>query len=168
MATEKQKQAARKNIKKAQEAWQEMSPRERALAQPEGREREKPGATGEGEYYHIEVRPKDQFTTFRTHDVGEKGGIQRVAGKRSSGSGDDQKWLISKEHAHVENGKLIPDTEDAREVLEALGSEPEHIEGDRFKAKPRVNVPEAEKPTPAQKRAQQENIKKAQAARRER
>jgi hypothetical protein len=38
--------------------------------------------------------------------------------------------------------------------------------GDRFQAKPRPNVPEEEKPTPAQRRAQRQNIKKAQAARR--
>jgi hypothetical protein len=49
-------------------------------------------------------------------------------------------------------------------VLEQLGSDPEHKEGDIFNAKPRLNVPEAEKPTPAQRRAQKENIKKAQAA----
>jgi hypothetical protein len=165
MATAKQTQAAKKNIKKAQAAWQGMSPRTHARAQPEGRGREKPGATGQGEYYHVEVRPKEQFSTFRTHDVGKKGGIARVVGKHSSGSWDDQKWLISKEHAHMEGDKLVPDSEEAREVLEALGSEPEHMEGDRFTAKPRPNVPEAQKPTPAQRRAQQSNIKKAQAAR---
>jgi hypothetical protein len=128
--------------------------------------RAKPGSTGEGEYYHIEVRPKSEFVSFRTHDVGKKGGIQRVGGQRSSGSWDDQKWLISKEHAHIERGKLVPDTEDAREVLEALGSKPVHLDGDRFKAKPRPNVPEKDKPTPPQRRAQKKNIKKAQAARR--
>ncbi|HEV8717878.1 MAG TPA: hypothetical protein VGX03_34295 [Candidatus Binatia bacterium] len=166
MPTAAQTQAAKKNIKKARTVWQEMSPRARARAQPEGNGREKPGATGEGEYYHIEVRPKGQFTTFRTQDIGEKGGILRVGGKRSSGSWDDQKWLISKEHVHIEDGKLVPDSEEAREVLEALGSVPAHIQGDRFKAKPRPNVPEKEKPTPAQRRAQQRNIEKAQAARR--
>jgi hypothetical protein len=142
-----------------------MTAREHARAQPEGREREKPGSTGEGEYFHVEVRPKKEFTTFRTQDVGEKGGIERVAGKRSSGSWDTQKWLISKEHAHVEDGKLVPDTPEARAVLEELGSEAVHVRGDRFKAKPRPNVPEEEKPTAAQQRARQENIKKAQAAR---
>jgi hypothetical protein len=166
MATVKQKRAAQKNIKKAQSTWQEMSSREHSRAQPEGRGRAKPGSTGEGDYYHIEVRPKDEFVSFRTHDVGEKGGIQRVGGKRSSGSWDDQKWLISKEHAHIEEDRLVPDTEDAREVLAALGSEPVHVRGDRFKARPRPNVPEKEKPTAAQRRAQQSNIKKAQAARR--
>jgi hypothetical protein len=165
MATAKQRQAAKKNIKKAQKAWREMSSQAHSRAQPEASGRQKPGATGEGEFYHIEVRPKRQFTTFRTHDVGEKGGIERVAGKRSSGSWDDQKWLISKEHAHLRGDKLVPDTEEARKVLEALGSEPVHISGDRFKAKPRPNVPEEDKPTPAQKRAQKQNIKKAQAER---
>jgi len=166
MTSERQRQAAKTNIKKAQRIWQTMSSRARAHAQPEGRQRARPGSTGEGEYYHIEVRPKRQFTTFRTHDVGRKGGIQRVAGKRSSGTWDDQKWLISKAQAHVDDGKLIPDTSDARDVVEALGSEPVHVTGDRFQAKPRPNVPEERKPTLAQRRAQQTNIRKAQAARR--
>jgi hypothetical protein len=161
MATTKQKQ-------KAQAAWRGMSSRQHAKAQPEGRQREKPGSTGQGDYFHIEVRPKNEFATFRTQDVGKRGGIQRVAGRRGSGSWDDQKWLIGKDQAHVENDKLVPDTEDARKVLERLGSEPKHIRGDRFKAKPRPNVPEREKPTAAQQRARSENIKKAQAARRER
>lgn len=133
--------------------------------QPEGRVRKKPGATGKGDYFHIEVRDKGKFTTFRTHDVGEPGGIQRVAGKRSNGSWDDQKWLIGKEQAHVEKSKLIPDTEEARAVLEALGSEPVHVGGDRFKAKPRVNVREKDKPTSEQRKARQQNIRKARAAR---
>ena len=166
MTTEKQRQAAKRSIRKAQRVWQDMSPRAHASAQPEGRGRAKPGSTGEGAYYHIEVRPKGQFAMFRTHDVGKKGGIQRVAGKRRSGSWDDQTWLISKEHAHVEDRTLIPDTAGARDVLEALGSKPVHVTGDRFRAKPRPNVPEEKKPTPAQRRAQQTNIKKAQAARR--
>ncbi len=166
MATAKQRQAARKNIKKAQAAWQNISSRAHSRSQPEGRGRAKPGTTGKGEYYHIEVRPKREFTIFRTQDVGERGGIQRVAGKRGSGSWDTQKWLISKDEAHIEGERLVPDTEDARAALKSLGSKPTHISGDRFKAAPRENAPEKKKPTPAQKRARLANIKKAQAARR--
>ena len=58
------------------------------------RERAKPGTSGTGKCYHLEVRPRTEFTTFRTQDVGKKGGIQRIAGKRSSGSWDTKKWLI--------------------------------------------------------------------------
>lgn len=165
MATTKQKAAARKNIKTAQRAWRTLSGRAHARAQPEGRRRAKPGATGEGGFFHIEVRPKREFSAFRTQDVGDKGGIERVAGKRSSGSWDTQKWLIGKEHAHLEHGRLVPDSAEAREVIDNLGSAPTHVRGDRFKAKPRPNVPENKKPTPAQRRAQQRNIQKAQAAR---
>jgi hypothetical protein len=49
-------------------------------------------------------------------------------------------------------------------VLAQLGSEPVHVRGDRFEARDRPNVPERSKPTPAQKRARQANIRKAQAA----
>jgi hypothetical protein len=165
MATEKQRKAARQNIRKAQAAWQSMSHRQRARAQPEGRKRQKPGTGGEGDYFHVAVRPKEDFVTFRTQDVGEPGHIQRVADKRRSGSWDTVKWLISKEDAHVEAGKLVPDTEEVREVLAKLGSEPEHVKGDTFEARPRRNIPEREKPTPAQQRARRANIKKAQATR---
>lgn len=164
MATTKQKRAARKNVKKAQKIWQDMSPRQRARSQPEGGDRREPGAGGVGDFFHIEVRPKEEFKTFRTHDVGKKGGIERVSGQRGSGSWDTQKWLISKDHAHVENGKLVADSVGARQILVQLGSPPEQVSADRFRAKPRRNVPEKGKPTAAQEKARQENIKKAQAA----
>lgn len=166
MTTEKQREAARKNIRKAQAAWASMSSRQHAVAQPEGRTRKKPGSGGEGNYYHVELRRSEEFVTFRTQDVGEPGHIQRVAGKRGSGSWDTVKWLISKEDAHIENEHLVPDSSEAKEVLAELGAQPVHLKGDIFEAKPRPNVAEAEKPTPAQTRARSANIKKAQAARR--
>jgi hypothetical protein len=144
MATARQRQVAGTTIKKAGA-------------------REKPGAGG-GKYYRVEVRPKSEFVTFRTQDVGQKGHIQRVAGRRSSGSWATVTWLLGKEDAHVQNGKLVPDTADARKLINKLGSHPVHIQGDRFKAKDRPNVPERKKPTLAQRRARSANIKKAQAA----
>lgn len=141
-----------------------MSRTARSRAQPEGRRRRKPGTTGGGQYYHIEVRPRDQFVTFRTHDIGEKGHVQRVAGKRSSGSWADQKWLVSKSDAHMENGRLVADTPDVAKVLKVIGPA-RHIDADRFKGHPRRNVPERSKPTAAQKRARTANIRKAQARR---
>jgi len=166
MTTAKQRTAAKTNIRKAQAAWASMSSRQHAAAQPEGRLRKKPGTGGEGDYFHVEIRRSDDFVTFRTQDVGEPGHIQRVAGKRGSGSWDTVKWLISKEDAHVEDENLVPDSSEAKKVLSELGSQPVHLKGDIFEAKPRPNVAEDEKPTPAQKRARSENIKKAQAARR--
>jgi len=165
MATEKQRQAAKKNIKKAQARWKSMSAGEHSRSQPEGRGRKKPGTTGKGDYYHVEGRPKGEFTTFRTQDVGGEGHLQRVAGKRSSGSWATTKWLIGKEDAHVEDGKLVGDTRDAKDLIRKLGSRPVQVRGDRFEAKPRRNVPESSKPTAAQQRARRQNIKKAQAAR---
>jgi hypothetical protein len=166
MATEKQLAAARKNIKKAQARWKEMNSGQHSRSQPEGRTRARPGSTGEGSYYHVEVRPKTGFKTFRTQDVGDKGHIQRVAGQRESGSWATVKWLISKNDAHVSGGKLVGDTSDVRNLLKKLGSAPAHQKGDQFKAKDIPNVPEKNKPTAAQKKARSRNIKKAQAARR--
>jgi len=166
MATEKQREAARKNIKKAQAAWKSMTARQHSLAQPEGRGRAKPGSTGQGDFYRIVVRPKEQFTSFRNQDVGDPGHLERVAGHRSSGSWATQAWLVSKEDAHIKGDTLVADHPDVQDLLDTLGSKPKHIKGDIFEAKDRPNVPEADKPTTAQKRAQSENIKKAQAARR--
>lgn len=127
--------------------------------------RERPGA-GAGRYYRVEVRPKSGFTVFRTHDVGRKGHIQRVAGRRPSGSWATVAWLIGKEDAHVERGRLVADSAAARKLIEQFASRPTHTQGDRFIAADRPNVPERSKPTAAQKRARSINIRKAQAARR--
>jgi hypothetical protein len=144
-----------------------MSSRSRHVPAPARRKRRaKPGASGRGAFFHIEVRPKRQFVVFRAQDVGGVGGIERVAGQRPSGSWDTQKWLIGKDQAHVVRGRLVPDTAAARHVLDSLGSAPVHLGGDRFRAKPRPNIPERAKPTPAQRRAQRHNIRKAQVARR--
>ena len=58
MATKKQTTAAKKNVKKAQRAWKSMTPRQRAIAQPQGKSRKKPGTGGQGKFYRIEVRSK--------------------------------------------------------------------------------------------------------------
>ncbi|HSL47347.1 MAG TPA: hypothetical protein VK897_28160 [Anaerolineales bacterium] len=127
--------------------------------------RAKPGSGGTGNYYHIELRDGSDFETFRTQDVGDPGHLQRVGGKRAGGGWSTVKWLVSKEDAHVEDGKLVGDTQEARDLIRRLRSRPVQIRGDRFQAKPRRNVPERSKPTTAQTRARKQNIKKAQKAR---
>ena len=127
--------------------------------------RKAPGSTGKGNYYHIELRSGDDFETFRTQDVGDPGHLQRVGGKRAGGGWSTVKWLVSKEDAHVEDSKLVGDTQEAKDLIRKLRSRPTHIRGDRFQAKPSRNVPERSKPTAAQTRARRKNIKKAQAAR---
>ncbi|MFH0874025.1 MAG: hypothetical protein V1846_04295 [Candidatus Komeilibacteria bacterium] len=168
MPSKKQKKASRKNIVAAQKRWQSMTHFHRALAQPQGRARLKPGSTGKGEFYHIVVRPKEEFTSFRNQDVGKKGHLERLAGRRSSGSWATQTWLIGKTDATVKNGKLIAKSPAAKKLFATLGSVPSWVKGDIFQAKDRRNIPEKDKPTLAQRRAQAKNIKKAQAARRRR
>jgi len=162
----KQKQTPQRNADKEQKFWKGMPPRMRALAEPSGKKRAKPGTKGEGDYFRIVVRPKGDFVFFRYHDVGTPGHIQRLTGKRSSGSWDTQAWLISKSDAHIENDKLVPDSENAKELLNNLGSVPKLLKGDIFSAKDRQNIPEKEKPTKTQQNAYRENIAKAQKARR--
>jgi plasmid stabilization system protein ParE len=162
--TTRRKAVARKNVKKAQRTWQTMSSRARARSQPQGRGRSKPGAGG-GQFFHIEVRPRTEFKTFRTQDVGKRGGIERVAGKRASGSWSTQKWLIAKDQAHIERGMLIGDTVDARRVLTMLGSEPRHIKADRFTIHGHTGMPADVNPTLAPRRAGLTNVQAPQKGR---
>ena len=110
----------------------------------------------------------DQFTAFRVQDVDTPGGVERVAGRRASGSWDTAKWLIEKTDAHVEDGRLVPDSAEAKKLFASLGSAPVHVEGDRFReAAPRYpGRREADAGNAA--RAVLSNIKKAQAVVRKR
>jgi hypothetical protein len=130
--------------------------------------RAKPGSSGKGRFFHIQVRPNAQFTRFRVQDIGARGGIERMSGQRSNGSWDTVKWLVEKNHAHIHGGRLVADTAEARKLLRSLGSTPVQTAGDRFRARPRSNIPESEKPTPKQLKAWRVNIRKAQAARKKR
>lgn len=126
--------------------------------------RKSPGSTGTGKFYHIEVRPKNDFILFRMQDVGRKGGLERLAGKRPSGSWGTVSWLISKDAAHTDHGRLIIDDKKTKSALKQISGPITHVKGDIFKAHPARNIPEREKPTPAMRRAQKTNIKKAQSA----
>lgn len=168
MATKKQSSAAKRNIKHAQAAWKKMTRREHSLAQPQGRMRKKPGTTGHGKFFRIEVRPKSEFKTFRVQDVGKKGGLERLAGRRGSGSWGTVSWLVSKKDAKVKNRELVITGTRAKSVLKSLRGPIRRVKGDIFRAHNKPNVPERAKPTSAMKRAQMANIKKAQLARRRR
>ena len=165
MASLRQRKAARKNIRKAQARWRAMTKRQHSLAQPEGRARRRPGTGGGGRYYRIEVRPTARFVSYRLHDVGRGGHTKRLAGKRKSGSWDTKSWLILKSDAHLKERKLVIDHPRAKTALKGIRGPIRLFKGDIFRAKPRRNVPEASKPTPAQRRARTKNIKKAQRAR---
>lgn len=165
MVSEKQKSAAKKNIMKAQAKWKSMAAHEHAVAQPEGRARKKPGMGGSGKFYRVVVRDKSDFVMFRNHDIGKKGHIERLAGKRANGRWATVAWLINKKEAHIRNNILVGDNDDVKGILQKLRRKPKHLKGDIFEAAPRVNVPERLKPTAAMKKAQSKNIKKAQLAR---
>ncbi len=127
--------------------------------------RAKPGSTGKGDYYHVEVLPKTGFITFRTQDVGKRGHIQRVAGKKSSGAWETVKWLIGKEDAHVRGDKLVPDTKGAKDLIKELGAQPVHVSGDRFKARSKAKAGGRTKSASAKAGASRTGKRKVQTAR---
>ena len=134
----------KRSIHKAQRGRRVTS--SRARAQPAGRA--EPGARGGGRFFRIEVAPGRRFIAFRYHDVGKKGGVERIAGQRPDRTWATAGWLIGKDLAHVERGRLVPDTVAARKVLSTLGVTPRHVRGDRFQAKDRPNVPSAQSARP--------------------
>ncbi len=127
--------------------------------------RKAPGSTGKGKFFHIQVRPKSEFTTFRVQDVGEKGGLERLAGKRPGpkGTWDTVTWLVSKDDAHIDAHGHLKITGKAKSVLKQFKGRIVHVKADIFRAHEK-NVREVDKPTPAMKRAQKTNIQKAQRA----
>jgi hypothetical protein len=130
------------------------------------RPRRRPGTGGKGQYFRIEVRPGTRFVTYRLHDIGRKGHTKRLAGRRAGGAWATKSWLILKSDAHVSNGKLVIDHPRARAALRGIRGPIRHLKGDIFLARPRRDIPESEKPTPAQRRARAANIRKAMRARR--
>ena len=158
MATARKRQAAKRNIRKPQGKRGTSS---LARAQPAVRGRTQPGARGGGRFFRIEVASGRRFIAFRNHDVGKKGGIERIAGQRPDGTWDTAGWLISKDLAHVEHGRLVPDAADARKLLSALGATPRRVVGDRFQAKDRPNVPKRTRSKPAMRRARAGNTRNA-------
>jgi hypothetical protein len=130
------------------------------------RPRRRPGAGGKGQYFRIEVRPSTRFLTYRLQDIGRKGHTKRLAGRRAGGTWATKSWLILKSDAHVSNGRLVIDHPRARAALRGIRGPIRHLKGDIFLARPRRDIPESEKPTPAQRRARAANIRKAMRARR--
>jgi hypothetical protein len=153
MATARKRQAAKRNIRKPQRGGQGTSSRARAAG------RAKLGARGGGRFYRVEVAPARRFIAFRYHDVGKKGGVERIAGQRADRTWDTAGWLISKDLAHVERGRLVPDTADARKLLSALGVTPHHVIGDRFQAQVLRERARGTKLKPARRRAKERNIR---------
>jgi hypothetical protein len=107
--------------------------------------RKKPGTQGGGKFFRIELRPNSEFKTYRTQDVGDKGHLERIAGKRESGDWETSTWLVSKEDAHVVGKRLVMDSEDAKGLLKQIKGPITHIKGDVFKADTKKIIKEKKK-----------------------
>lgn len=89
-------------------------------------------------FYRIEVRHRKGFTTFKKDDVGKKGGLVRVCGKREDGKWVTIRWLVSKKDAHVDAERnLILDDPRVRAMLKNIRGRIVHVKGIIYVAKPR-------------------------------
>lgn len=109
---------------------------------------QKSGAGGSAQrtagFFQVQLRDRAQFSNFRTEQLDKQGRIQRIAGQKShSTAWTDQELRISKECAHIENHRLVADTEEARGFLSRLGPV-EHVSGDVFRARPAEETQQAQ------------------------
>ena len=121
MATEKQRAAARRNIRKAQAAWQAMSHRQHARAQPEGRARKKPGTGEGGDYYHVRVRPT--LRDIAAHRLQRRYGVDLDGeAARARELVPSEAWEIVRPDRPMPADRLArgPSLEEQRIVLEEL------------------------------------------------
>jgi hypothetical protein len=121
-----------------------------ARSRPTESERAEPGERGMGQYYRIVVQPEELFSMFRTQDVSEQGGMQRLAGKRKSGNWATQAWLVSKNAAHIEGRKLVADNQAVHDLIRQLGMDPIHEHGDIFIANVEAKIAEKSHPIRAE------------------
>lgn len=86
-------------------------------------------------FFQVQLRERTQFKNFRTDQLDKQGRIQRIAGQRANSTAwSDQELRISKDCAHIENHRLVADTDEARSYLSRLGPV-EHVSGDVFSAR---------------------------------
>lgn len=107
------------------------------------KKRAAPGTKGTGNFYRITIRPKSEFVSFRNHDIGRAGHIERIAGKRADGAWDTQCWLVDKKDAKIEGGYLIGNNDDVKNLFLKFENSPKHIREDLFSAKDKKNHEEA-------------------------
>lgn len=160
MPTQKQQKVGRQPSKNkgTSSSRKSVAPKSGARS---GRERDVRKNT---DFYRIELIPRSEFVKFRTHDGGEGGRLQRIAGQRTNGKWETAAWLVLKENAHIEGKALIIDVPRIKAVLKKkAGNNYMRIQGDVFKSdradRDRSSI------TSTQRNARRENIKKAQAAR---
>ena len=82
--------------------------------------RKEPGEGGRGKYYHILLRSKAGFLTFRTRPTPNTQGVLEVLGKRPNGEWETQKILLKKRLATQDGRHLTVHLVSAKNALPIL------------------------------------------------
>lgn len=95
--------------------------------------------------YRITVRPKNQYTTFRTQEIVP--GLKRIAGRRFNGTWVTVTWLVSKDCARLDEREcLIISNRKIHVLMDHIKSPIKPVDGDVFKAEPVLHAPELPPP----------------------
>jgi hypothetical protein len=84
-------------------------------------------------FYQIVVRSKDTFTSFKLFEI-YKDQIYVVNGLQKNGIWCTHCWLVNKTDAKIQNNQLVATDKKVINLLHALGSMPQKISDNIFKA----------------------------------
>ena len=89
----------------------------------------------DGQYFIIIIRPRDEFVKFKSDPVSGEGMLQQIHGQNSKKQWSTQSWLISKEGATVNKGKLVSTSHHVSKLLRAIGGKITKLSDDTFLVK---------------------------------
>lgn len=80
------------------------------------------------DFYLIIVRPKAEFVAFRFCGCGHSNRNHQLEGQTGQGNWNTQAWYISKNEAHIDEEKLVGDSEEAKSIISSLKSGLSHLD----------------------------------------
>ncbi|MFA6024447.1 MAG: hypothetical protein WC777_04515 [Candidatus Gracilibacteria bacterium] len=86
-----------------------------------------------GHFFHLELRPREDFVLFSVRDIGREGHSFLVLGQFPDGTWATHKWLISKRDAYIsDKGELKSEDYLVQEILDYVDGDLVHKTADSF------------------------------------